>query len=173
MNIKDDLGAFVSVEETARVEEIEHGYTGTVVAAFERRKLEFSVTTDRQMSKITSVSFVPEYTRAENMEKAALNTLMGMGTVFCVLIFISLLISCFKFIYKYETKLNTASAGRTAVVPSPVISQPSEKEEQDLSEDLELVAVITAAIAASTESSPGNLVVRSIRRAPASKWKKA
>ena len=40
------------------------------------------------------------YTLGEKLEKAALNTLMGMGTVFCVLILISLIIYCFKFISK-------------------------------------------------------------------------
>ena len=35
---------------------------------------------------------------AENMEKAGLNTLLGMGTVFVVLILISLIIGCFGFI---------------------------------------------------------------------------
>ena len=40
------------------------------------------------------------YTLGEKLEKAALNTLMGMGTVFCVLVLISLIIYCFKFISK-------------------------------------------------------------------------
>lgn len=39
-----------------------------------------------------------EESLGEKMADAAGNTLMGMGTVFLVLIFISLLISCFKFI---------------------------------------------------------------------------
>ena len=38
------------------------------------------------------------YSVGEKLEKAALNTLMGMGTVFCVLILISLIIYCFRFI---------------------------------------------------------------------------
>ena len=38
------------------------------------------------------------YTMGEKMAKAGLNTLMGMGTVFAVLIFISFLISLFKYI---------------------------------------------------------------------------
>ena len=42
-----------------------------------------------------------------------------------------------------------------------------------MSDDLELVAVITAAIAASTGSSPSGLVVRSIKRASARKVEKS
>ena len=45
--------------------------------------------------------------------------------------------------------------------------------EEDLTDDLELVAVITAAIAASENTSADGLVVRSIRRAPGNKWKRA
>ena len=57
-----------------------------------------------------------------------------------------------------------------AAEPEPAVVQ---AEEENLADDLELVAVITAAIAASTGTSPSGLVVLSIRRAPAGKWKKA
>ena len=40
-------------------------------------------------------------------------------------------------------------------------------------DDLELVAVITAAIAASEGTSTEGFVVRSIMRAPGAKWKRA
>ena len=58
-----------------------------------------------------------------------------------------------------------------AVAPAPVAAPAAEEEE--LVDDLELVAVITAAIAASTNSSTDSLVVRSIKRAPGAKWKRA
>jgi predicted house-cleaning noncanonical NTP pyrophosphatase (MazG superfamily) len=48
-----------------------------------------------------------------------------------------------------------------------------EEETEELSDDLELVAVITAAIAASEGTSADGLVVRSIKRARNSQWKKA
>ena len=48
-----------------------------------------------------------------------------------------------------------------------------EPEEENLTDDLELVAVITAAIAAAEETSTDGLVVRSIRRVGTSKWKRA
>ncbi|WP_077611508.1 OadG family transporter subunit [Clostridium sp. Marseille-P2415] len=177
-NVKDDLGAFVSLNDAVRVEAVDHGYSATVNAVFEKRNMEFSITTDSKLTKITGVAFVPEYTLGEKMEKAALNTLMGMGTVFIVLIFISLLISCFKFINAYEARLkerdkSAAPAPESAPAPAPVVSLPAAEEAEELADDLELVAVITAAIAASTGSSPSGLVVRSIKRAPAGKWKKA
>jgi glutaconyl-CoA/methylmalonyl-CoA decarboxylase subunit delta len=112
-------------------------------------------------------------TLGQKMLEAAVNMLTGMGIVFIVLIFISLLISCFKFIYAYENKRKESS--QPANMQTPVESSPvlEIEDEEKLTDDLELVAVITAAIAASTGSSPSGLVVRSIKRAPASKWKKA
>ncbi|MFV0242395.1 MAG: OadG family transporter subunit [Lacrimispora sphenoides] len=171
-NIKDELGALVSIGDTVKVEAIDHGYSATINAVFEKRNMEFSITTDSKLTKVTSVAFVPEYTLGERMEKAVFNTLMGMGTVFIVLIFISWLIGCFQYIGKLEDKIN-GKAQEPAPAPLPEVSAPVVEENEELVDDLELVAVITAAIAASEGSSPSGLVVRSIRRAPAGKWKKA
>ena len=170
-NVKHDLGAMISVEDTAEVEEIDSGYSATVHAVFEKREMDFGITTDRE-GAITSVSFVPEYTLGENMEQAASNMVMGMGTGFIVLIFIS----CFKYINRFEEKMKNRGKKEepeplAAAEPAPAAV--AQAEEENLADDLELVAVITAAIAASTGTSPSGLVVRSIRRAPAGKWKRA
>lgn len=171
-NVKDELGAFVSISDAVTVEPIEHGYSATVNAVFEKRTMDFSITTDSRLTKITGVAFIPQYEFVERLEKAGLNTLMGMGTVFSVLIFISLLISCFRHIGKLEEKI--LNRGKEPVIEPAVSEDVSEEQpEEDLSDDLELVAVITAAIAASTGSSPSGLVVRSIKRASTGKWKKA
>lgn len=176
VNIKGELGALVSISGEVKVEAIDHGYSATVDAAFEKRNMEFSITTDSKLTKITGVAFVPEYTLGERMEKAVFNTLMGMGTVFLVLIFISVLIGGFRYIGKFEEKMKgkaqEAASKPIPEAPAPVAAQDAQ-EEEELVDDLELVAVITAAIAASTGSSPQGLVVRSIKRAPAGKWKKA
>ena len=91
---------------------------------------------------------------------------MGMGTVFAVLILISLIISCFTFIPKIQdafSKKNKAEDAKTAAVDN-TIAQIIENEE--LSDDSELVAVIAAAIAASEGAvSTDGFVVRSIRKA--------
>lgn len=122
---------------------------------------------------ISDVATNVEYTFGEKMEKAALNTLLGMGTVFIVLILICLIISCFGFIPKIQAKFSKKPAKeevKKAAVDN-TIAQIIEKEE--LSDDLELVAVISAAIAASEgASSTDGFVVRSIRRA-GSKWQRA
>jgi sodium pump decarboxylase gamma subunit len=115
---------------------------------------------------ISGVSVNVEYTFGEKMEKAALNTLLGMGTVFIVLILISLIISCFNLIPKIQEKFSKKSS-REEVQKAAVdntIAQIIEKEE--LSDDLELAAVIAAAIAASEgAASADGFVVRSIKHA--------
>lgn len=108
------------------------------------------------------------YSFGDKMLKAALNTLLGMGTVFIVLIFISFIISAFGLI----PKMQKALAGKKADKPEAkdsvdnTIAQIAEREEDELSDDLELVAVISAAIAASEgAASTDGFVVRSIKRA--------
>ena len=108
------------------------------------------------------VTFVYEYNylteEIEMTDATALNTLMGMGTVFCVLILISLIIYCFKFISKVGApKKETA---KTEATKAPAV----ETVNENLTDDLELVAVISAAIAASEGTSTDSFVVRSIHR---------
>lgn len=178
-NVKNDLGALESdlnlAMQTVVVEEIDSGYSATIHVEFEKREMDFGITTDRN-GNVTSVSFVPEYTLGENMKQAFMNMVMGMGTVFIVLIFISLLIGCFKYINRFEEKMKNRkkkAAPAPAAIPAPAPAAAEEAAEENLADDLELVAVITAAIAASEGTSPSGLVVRSIKRAPAGKWKKA
>ncbi|NNJ31857.1 OadG family protein [Lacrimispora defluvii] len=174
-NVKGDLGGFISASDSLKLEESKDGFTATVNTVFEKRNMEFTVTFDHKLSKITGVAFVPEYSLGEKMEKAGFNTLMGMGTVFVVLIFISLLIGGFRYISIFEEKLLNKQKGsdtKAAVEAEPVFTEPL-AEEDELKDDLELAAVITAAIAASEGVSPSGLVVRSIKRAAAGNWKKA
>ena len=174
IGVMKDTGAFVSVLSSDTGLGEDDQYVCVVQAQFENRNVEFKAfyTMDPQSQNLNPVSltFSPEYTVGENMAKAGMNTLLGMGTVFLVLIFISILISCFKFISVFENKMKTKNAA-PAPAAAPVAAPAAEEEE--LVDDLELVAVITAAIAASTNSSTDSLVVRSIKRAPGAKWKRA
>lgn len=170
-NVKDELGAFVSVD-SVQIEEAEDGFMVEMRAKFEKRDMVFSMGINEDVSAYTSLTFSPVYTVMENMTKAALNTLMGMGTVFVVLIFISLLIGCFKYINAWE-KRKSESLAQIEKDPISASAAPTLVQEEELVDDFELAAVITAAIAASEGTSADGLVVRSIRRAPAGKWKKA
>lgn len=106
---------------------------------------------------------------SELMGRAGLNTLIGMGTVFIVLILISLIIACFGFIPKIQAKF---AKKETAPTPAPVQATVVE-EEEELADDTELVAVIAAAIAAYEGTSTDGFQVRSIKRANIKKWQRA
>lgn len=143
----------------------------TVTTTFEKRVMHMSVNFNAK-SKMTSVTIDPVYSMAEILEKAALNTVLGMGTVFLVLIFISLLISCFSIIPKLEAKFKK----QPEAVAEKGIEQPvfeALEPEEELAEDEELVAVIAAAIAAYEGTSADGFVVRSIKKSNAGKWKRA
>ena len=123
---------------------------------------------------------------AANLPDALINTVVGIAVVFVALIFISFVISLFKYVPVFEAWLAERKASKTqtqnasalaAEAAERTMQQIAEIEEEDLSSDLELVAVITAAIYA-YEQSQGNVVtdglyVRSIRKSKTSNWKKA
>ena len=120
---------------------------------------------------VKSCSLNLEQSIGELMIKAAADTLMGMGTVFIVLILISLLIGALGGVPKIIDKLNGKNkkeelkAIKTDAVDN-TIAQIIEKEESaENADDFELAAVIAAAIAAyeGTVSTDG-FVVRSIRK---------
>ena len=118
-------------------------------------------------SQLTSFSSELYRTVGQKMLKALLNTVMGMGTVFLVLIFISFIIALLKYIPKLLS-------GKKTETPAPVVETVSMEEEEELVDDGELVAVITAAIMASLgdKAPEDGLVVRSIRKVN-KKWKNA
>ena len=123
--------------------------------------MEYSVT---EGFKATSVTTTPRFTFGETMTKAGLNTLMGMGTVFAVLILIALLIYCFNFIPKITAAFSKKDK-KAEVAADNAVAQIVENEAVQEEDDLELIAVIAAAIAASEgASSTDGYVVRSIRR---------
>lgn len=89
---------------------------------------------------------------------AFLSTILGMTVVFLVLILISFIIGLLKYIPMMIERRNRQRDSVMEVTP--------EMEEEELIEDTQLVAVITAAILASMgeEAPSAGLVVRSIRR---------
>lgn len=112
---------------------------------------------------LESVNVNAEFSTGEILKKAGLNTLLGMGTVFAVLIFISIIISLFRFIPSGNKKPAQAAPVKAETVP--VVEETVEE-----TDDLELIAVISAAIAAAEGTSTDGFVVRSIRRRPANRW---
>ncbi len=130
---------------------------------------EVEIILDDALSTYIGITTNVEYSLGEIMFKALMNTVIGMGTVFAVLILISLIISCFTLISKFESKQKKEEPAPAA---APVVEQIAAKEE--LSDDTELVAVIAAAVAAyEGAASTDGFVVRSIRKSNKSKWQNA
>ena len=168
-SVKGDLGALVSYE-TATVTLGDEGYIARINAVYELRNMEMTLMVDEEFTTIQGVSFSPDYTTGEKMAKAGMNTLMGMGVVFVVLIFISWVIGMFKYISVFEAKMKAKNAPAPAAAPAPVAAPVVEEEEYV--DDTELISVIAAAIAASEgKTSANGLVVRSIKRVSNRSWK--
>ncbi len=123
--------------------------------------------------KVESCTLNLDQSMSELMGKAGMDTIMGMSVVFSVLILISIIIWAMGFIpkiqdlFKGNNKKEKVQTTKEAAVDK-TIAQIIEKEESAVvneADDLELVAVIAAAIAASQGAvSTDGFVVRSIRK---------
>lgn len=144
------------------VEKSGDGFTVSTMAEYEDREAEIVFTIDEKMN-IESMDVSAKYSIAEILKKAGLNTVLGMGTVFAVLIFLAFLISLMKYIPMLIGKKKETPEAKPAVEEVVAV-------EEDYTDDLELVAVISAAIAAQTGSSTDGFVVRSIKRRASNNW---
>lgn len=171
MNGCEDVGELVEIRDYKFTAD-EKSVICKIDVDYEIRDAEFTFIIYADSAEESSVSFTINYTLAEKMEMAGLNTLLGMGTVFLVLILIAWVISLFKYINKFgSAKTPEVKTVETKSVDN-TIAQIVEKEVSP-ADDLELIAVITAAIAASEGTSAEGLVVRSIKRVNKSKWQRA
>lgn len=165
--VSKEAGTYVDIDSFS-VTKTGKTTTTELLVKFDKRSVMMSIVyKNRDMSvETTTVELV--YTTGEKMQKAALNTVMGMGTVFVMLIIICLIISLFRFIPVLEDKLKNrkadvqekavaGTAPTAAAIPEAAIPVAE-------TDNLELVAVIAAAIAASTGQSTDDFVVRSIKR---------
>lgn len=173
---KEEIGSYDGVvSDSVRVEGTVEKFTVffEISGSIRNADVELYYTEDRLV--VPEMMISPQYTLGEKMEKAALNTLLGMGTVFIVLILIMFIIMAFGIIPKIEKSLAGKKAKNNVNADAAVdntIAQIVEKEE--LSDDTELVAVIAAAIAASEgAATTDGFVVRSIKRANTNKWQRA
>ena len=166
-NVNMDEGSVVLLEDGSYTVVIPVDFTeGT-----KKYVMNINMATQQIQAEFTDMSagVVEDTSMGALLKTATVYTVIGIGTVFLVLIFISILISCFKYIHAWEEGKKKAAAPAPApkaaapavkpVAAAPAVTGP------DLSGDAELVAVITAAIAAYEGSTSSNgLVVRSIRR---------
>lgn len=170
--VKDELGAYSSIV-SQDVEKDGDVVTISTVAQFEKAKADVVLMLDLGQQMYTSMTYSVQYSLAANMQRAGMNTLMGIGIVFLMLLFLSFVIGLFKYIEKFQNvgkKKAAEEAPKAEEAPAPAIAQ-SEAADEDFADDLELVAVISAAIAAYENTSGDSFVVRSIKKS--NKWHRA
>ena len=175
-SVKEELGNFTEITRVEEPVRSEDGYSYTIIChtKYEKTGDTDVVVTYEQNAKDQSVSFSwdIQYSMGKLIERAGLNTVMGIGIVFLALLFLSFLIGRLHIIPDLIEKKEAEKAPVAPAAPAPVAA-PVVVEEEDLMDDLELVAVITAAIAASETTSGDGFVVRSIKKANRRNWQRA
>lgn len=174
-SVKEELGAFVEVTDAQLNAE---GTEITGHAKYEKINentdvvVTYSVNAETQTASMT---WDIDYPMGILMQRAAMNTVMGIGIVFLTLLFLSFLIAQMHIIPDMVEKMGKKKApAAPAPAPAPApAAAPAPVAEEDLTDDLELVAVITAAIAASENTSSDGFVVRSIKKANKRNWQRA
>ncbi len=166
----------VTEYEDAKVVEIEDGYKVTIKVKCKNGegKAVFTFETISNQLQITSAVFDTVAEKEEaSMGRAALNTLIGLGTVFFSLVLILYIISLLKYADGFVAGVGKIFGKITGIfkkkevekeVVNEAINQVVARIEENETNDLELVAVITAAIAAQTGASTDSFVVRKIKR---------
>ena len=164
--------ALVDIGEIQNIEGKSCSFTkkeGTVVVTVKGSKHDADVVFTMESSEngytVTGITTNVEYSMKEKIQQAGMNTLLGMGTTFAVLITLALVIALFGKVVGGASN----RTGKKTAAPAPVAAPapaPAAVEEEELADDLELVAVIAAAIAAfEGRQSTDGFVVRSIRKA--------
>ena len=162
---KDELGSKKDKNGETSVTLKDDQYTVTVPVKFEKADANFVYVFDSTGTPV-SLSVDVQYGMGKTLQRAGLNTLMGIGTVFVMLILLSLLISLFRFIPNPEAKKAAeAKAAKEVKEAEAAAAAPAvQAAEENHADDGELVAVIAAAIAAAEGTTTDGFVVRSIRK---------
>ncbi|MBE5873411.1 MAG: hypothetical protein E7287_03280 [Lachnospiraceae bacterium] len=161
----DTIGAVTAIEEvTAKADGKQMIITATVTGDKKSAEAEIILSNDAFMV-LESAALNPITSTGELMGKAAMNTLLGMGSVFTVLVLIIIVISSFSLISKIQNAKQKKEKNSAQTGIDNAVAQIVEQEESAATDDTELVAVIAAAIAAYEGSaSTDGFVVRSIRK---------
>ena len=160
------------VDETMREK---YEYTSRIIMTGEDgAQMAMTITYDESATPIkTTIADYSDDSKQSMGQRLAVaggNTIIGLLTVFVVLILLSLIIYCFKFVNKLTvppSKKADASASAPAPKAAPAVKAATKEPEMDPA----LVAVIAAAIAAAEEKPVEGFVVRSIKRVKTNKWR--
>ena len=139
---KDELGSKKDKNGETSVTLKDDQYTVTVPVKFEKADANFVYVFDSTGTPV-SLSVDVQYGMGKTLQRAGLNTLMGIGTVFVMLILLSLLISLFRFIPNPEAKKAAeAKAAKEVKEAEAAAAAPAvQAAEENLADDGELVAV--------------------------------
>ena len=157
----------------------EGNYTSRIILTGEDdQMMALTIEYDKSLTPIaTSISDYADdskETLGSKMATAGSNTLTGLIVVFAILIGLSLIISCFKFVAKIgeskpQNKDDSAGTEKEIAKPAPK-ERAAAPVEIPVDQNEELCAVIAAAIAAYEDKPAEGYVVRSIRRLKSNKW---
>ncbi len=176
----EDVGSFTGTYKEEEAEVTEDGITINLLAEGTDHDATILITTD-STGAITAINTNVKYSLGELMGQAGLNTVLGMGTTFVILILISFIISLFPLIGKAQkaSEEKKAAAAKKAApaaeaapvkaaAPAPAAPAPA----ADPMNDSQLVAVIAAAVAAAEgRTTTDGFVVRSIRKVSRRNWR--
>ena len=163
---EEECGAYVEHGDWT-MEVKNDGVSLTSEAKYENRDADIVFSFDEK-GNMESMDVSAHYSTGEILEKAGLNTVLGMGTVFVVLIFISFIIYLLGYIPKLQEKLANKDKKVDEKKEAPVQAAPAPVAAAE--DDAELVAVIAAAIAAAEGTSTDGFGVRSIKRRKSNRW---
>lgn len=156
----NDIGEIQDVDNEQVVIDDEGNYVINIGIVGTEHGADVVITLDEE-AELTSISTNVRYSMGELLQQGALNTVLGMGTTFVVLILLALIIYCFRFINVFQQKKEKkAAAKKEAENPAPKVesvnetaTQEAEPEEVEVpkEDEAQLIAVISAAIAADRE----------------------
>ncbi|MCR5295172.1 MAG: OadG family protein [Lachnospiraceae bacterium] len=164
------------VDETMRKG---YEYTSRIIMTGEdNRQMALTISYDQggQPYKTTIAEYEDDsqQTFGQKMAAAGGNTIIGILVVFSVLILLSLIIYCFKFVNQASlppSKKTKEAPAPVKAAPAPAPVKAETADEAAAEDDPALIAVIAAAIAAAEDRPAEGFVVRSVRRLKTNKWR--
>lgn len=156
-----DFGKF-EFKKNCQISESNVGYQVKYKAKYANRDADITLSFDKD-KYITSLDVNGIMSTAEIAKKAGLNTILGMGTVFGMLILISFVIYLFKFLNKPQKILKKKESQNEENTTVNANSK-NDIATENINNEKEIVAAIVAAISEYTGKSKDDFIVRSIKR---------
>lgn len=159
--LNNNIGEFDKINEYV-VSYLEQSVVIDKIVSFKNENIEVKVYFKNVLDNVSPVKIEMKLAAksdssiVDKLKNAGINTVMGITTVFVILMLISLLLSFFKYIPIIHNKFSKVEEKQE------VIKDKDNKESDE--NDLELIALITAAISASENMPSDSFVVRSIHR---------